>query len=75
MSHQPRAFNRPSSFDSDSGGDDEAFPPTRFFSDALARNAAPLKLQERKRSITILVIASFGLICIALAGFTAFLID
>ena len=72
MSYQPRAFNRPQSFDSDSGGDDEAFPPTRFFTDALAHNVAPLK--KRKRNVTIVIVAGFGLGCIALAGLAALLI-
>jgi hypothetical protein len=73
MSHQPRAFNRPSPLASDSGGDDEAFPPTRFFSDALAQHPTPQKLKRRKRNLTVLAVSGFGLVCVAMAGLTAFL--
>ena len=57
---------------SDPDADDEAFPPTRFFSDAIARNPAPLK--KRKRNLKVLaVMAGFGLIVVALVGLLALL--
>ena len=57
---------------SDPDADDEDFPPTRFFSDAIARNPTPLK--RRKRNLKVFaVMAGFGLTLVALVGLLAFL--
>jgi hypothetical protein len=70
MNRRPNSLqgSRPS----DADADDEAFPPTRFFSDAIARNPAPLK--RGKRNFTLLaVMAGFGLTLVALVGLLALL--
>jgi hypothetical protein len=70
MNRRPHTLQGFQSSDSDS--DDEAFPPTRFFSDAIARNPTPLK--RRKRNLTMFaVMAGFGLTLVALVGLVAFL--
>lgn len=57
---------------SDPDGDDEDFPPTRFFSDAIARNPAPQK--GRQRNLRVLaVMAGFGLTLVALLGLVVIL--
>jgi hypothetical protein len=72
MNRRPNSLQGSRPSDADADADDEAFPPTRFFSDAIARNPAPLK--RGKRNFTLLaVMAGFGLTLVALVGLLALL--
>jgi hypothetical protein len=73
MNRRPNSIRGPHPTDSDSAeADDEDFPPTRFFSDAIARTNVPVK--RRKRSLKMAaLIAGFGLTLVALAGLVVLL--
>lgn len=72
MKHRPPAPQGSHTFDADSAGDDEEFPPTRFFTDAFAQNTtSPAK---HKRTVKILTIAGgLGLGLVAVLGLAALL--
>ena len=72
MKHQQPAVNRTQALDSDAEAADEEFPQTRFFTDAIARNTAPLK--RRRRGLTVMaIVTGFALALVALLGLAAWL--
>ena len=75
MKQQPRAFQAPKPIESnaDTDTDDEEFPATRFFTDAMARKmAAPVR--RPRRNIKLIAIgAGLVLALIALAALAAWL--
>ena len=73
MKQPPRAIKRPQPVESDSGADDEDYPATRFFTEALAHKVVT-PVRRPKRNAKLLVIgAGLCLTLVALLALAALL--
>jgi hypothetical protein len=73
MKHPPRAIKKLQPAEADSSGDDDDYPATRFFTEALAHKVtAPVRRPKRDAKLVVIG-AGLGLSLMALLALAAFL--
>ncbi len=73
MKQPPRAITRLHPAEADSGGDDEDYPATRFFTEALAHKVAAPVRRPQRNAMLLAIGAGLGLTLLALLALAAFL--